>query len=226
MIQAIDRVTAKERAIPFTKEMRRAVLADRKTQTRRICKSFMSLQVVIWDGSNPYGKPGDRLYITEPTQIVSTIPAVISAFSPDTASVQVQYDDGEILEKAITLNDFFRLKERKDYRAPCNARFMLKSFARYWLEVVDVRLERLQDVSEEDAIAEGCSSYEDPELGIFWTTERNEEFKARFNGVGIAFQSAKAAFCDLWDSINGDRPGCSWADNPWAWCIAFRRLAP
>jgi protein gp37 len=76
---------------------------------------------------------------------------------------------------------------------------LTKRPARITLEITDVRIERVQDISAEDARSEGI-----PALSPAPTAE--------------------GAYAILWDSINGKRPGCSWAANPWVWCVSFRRL--
>ena len=68
--------------------------------------------------------------------------------------------------------------------------------------VLDVRCERLQDISASDAVDEGCC-YLGPD-----DEKRN--------------QRSVDAFRDLWDSINGKRPGCAWRDTPWVWVYTFR----
>lgn len=73
--------------------------------------------------------------------------------------------------------------------------------SRITLEITDVRVERLTSITEEDARAEGIT------------------FEA-----AVAADGAVPAFRRLWDSINGKRPGCSWADNPWVWVVSFRRV--
>jgi hypothetical protein len=78
----------------------------------------------------------------------------------------------------------------------CPSIHMRRSWCRVVLEVVAVRAQRLQDISAEDAIAEGIGAAEAPRL----------------------------SFGLLWDSINGERDGCSWAANPWVWAITFRRV--
>ena len=88
-----------------------------------------------------------------------------------------------------------------NWRSP---RFMPKWVARTWLEVVSVRAERLQDITEEDAIKEGALFTTDPSGKVDWT-----------EGYVIA------CFCKLWDSINLKR-GYSWESNPWVWRYEFK----
>jgi len=71
---------------------------------------------------------------------------------------------------------------------------------RITLEITDVRVERLQDISRGDAMAEGCP------------------FPNMANG-----DNPRHWYADLWNSINGNGPG-SWEANPWVWAIEFRRL--
>jgi hypothetical protein len=79
---------------------------------------------------------------------------------------------------------------------------MPKWAARIWLEVTDVRVERLWSMSAEQAIAEGFVSH---------LREHDAEVNLR------------EQFAELWDSLA--KPGTTWADNPWVWCISFRRVA-
>lgn len=84
-------------------------------------------------------------------------------------------------------------------------RFMPSKYSRLTLEIVDVRIERLQDISEADAKAEGaplCNGH--PERGAWWG-----------NGP-----SHREGFAQLWMDING---ADSWAKNPYVWAISFRR---
>jgi hypothetical protein len=74
--------------------------------------------------------------------------------------------------------------------------------SRELLEVTATKIERLQDIEEIDAIAEG----------VDWTP------------VSSKWQSPIHAFHDLWDSIYDKKPGLSWADNPWVLATTFRRV--
>ena len=88
--------------------------------------------------------------------------------------------------------------------------FMPRWASRLTLEVTEVRVQRLQDISEEDARAEGC-----PGIGCY----RNPNFTQLVTDDG---ELPQEQFRKLWDSINADR--APWASNPWCWAISFRRL--
>lgn len=110
------------------------------------------------------------------------------------------------------------------------ARFMPKSASRIWLQVTDVRVERLQDISEEDAVAEGvkpahcetnhgCPSLncknQCSEIGNWWNYRAPD-------GEGFPTFSARSSFESLWESING---ADSWQTNPWVWVIKYKVLS-
>lgn len=103
------------------------------------------------------------------------------------------------------------------------ARFMPKSASRIWLEVTDIRVERLQDISEEDAISEGVLYYDDDVLG-----RRYKDYLTAANGYGHpehdypTFGCAKNSFKSLWLKINGPN---SWKANPFVWCVKFKVLS-
>ena len=66
--------------------------------------------------------------------------------------------------------------------------------SRITLEIADIRVERLCSISDAEAHAEGCAT---------------------------PATAARSHFRNLWDSINGKREGCAWADNPWVWVVSF-----
>ncbi|WP_241131120.1 hypothetical protein [Achromobacter xylosoxidans] len=95
---------------------------------------------------------------------------------------------------------------------------MPRSVCRLVLEVTGVRMERLQDISEADAVAEGIDDVttevapSDPEFR-FWRRYRD----GGWNGYT---DNAIASYASLWTEINGQG---SWEANPWVWVVEFRR---
>lgn len=190
----------KERPILFSGPMVRALLAGTKTQTRRVVKPLPitlnretnSLQVDDKNIANgrfakqvacPYGQPGARLWVRETFARIDgqTRPWIETDY-------KATYTHGDRLGDSLGI----RKKWSPSIHMPRHA-------SRITLEITGVRVERLQDISPDDCIAEGAWPIAQRELG------RGHE--------------AVAAFRDLWESING--PG-SWAANPWVWVLEFR----
>ena len=200
----------KERPLLFSAAMVRAILSNTKTQTRRVVKPQFAAYAIpvempatdpargwvapghsgVWwcdAAANPddvrrcpYGQPGDRLWVRE------TFGFSGSGYIPDI---------------------HFRATNPE---APILGRWhpsihMRRIDSRITLEITSVRVERLQEISEADAQAEG------------WT--RRPEVST---DPQVHKEAARDWFMDLWESING--PG-SWDANPWVWVIEFRRLA-
>jgi hypothetical protein len=128
-------------------------------------------------------------------------------------------------EKLIFRADAERLRPAPDHSdvlwAP--SIFMPRWASRITLEVTGVRVERLQEISEADALAEGCQPGEplnEVDLEMMRGTEEYELAKAL--GIGSRM-SAKFAYLCLWDDLNEKR-GYGWSTNPWVWVIEFRRV--
>lgn len=83
--------------------------------------------------------------------------------------------------------------------------------SRILLEVTDVRVERLQDISEEQALAEGVRG------------EPCDHARQACADIGCWGDTAKGAFGFLWESLNGEG---SWAENPWVWVVEIKRVTP
>ncbi|MGV8691413.1 hypothetical protein ACV35Z_35855, partial [Pseudomonas aeruginosa] len=79
------------------------------------------------------------------------------------------------------------------------------------LEITAVRVERLQDISEEQALAEGVRG------------EPCDHTRQACADIGCWGDTAKGAFGFLWESLNGEG---SWAENPWVWVVEFKRVTP
>jgi len=189
----------KEKPILFSGPMVRAILDWRKTQTRRRLKPQPGTRhdgTPIHFGDEgtflkcPYGQTGDRLWVKE-------------TFRFD--GIDHRFGMAERRKDELS----FRADMEADRSVnDCPWRpsiFMPRWASRITLEITGVRVERLQEISEEDAKAEGC-------VQAFWPYERLQLGKAR---------NYKAGYRKLWESING--PG-SWDANPWVWVIEFRRV--
>lgn len=223
----------KEIPILYSTPMIQAKLAGRKTQTRRLVKlekEFASDAKLTWGytcftperhisirgkhangdyGESfikcPYGKPGDLLWARE------TI-----------------YQEGELGLKYVADNEHIEEEkiptDHKPYRnyAFCNVPsiHMPKYLSRIWDRVVSVRVERLQDISEEDARAEGVEKHwyndhgETPGRDLYFVTGVTKE--------GFGYSSAVEAYKDLWININGPD---SWEKNEWVWVITTETLS-
>ena len=176
----------KERPILFSGAMVRAILDGRKTQTRR---AYTAKNGGVWPNRNDlpgmrqimrncsFGQPGDRLWVRETwAQTDGRYEMVTLAYRAS--------DDGKAL-----LNDRWRPSIH-----------MPRWASRILLEITAVRIERLNDISEKDAWAEGCEGFDDDVTGG---------------------KSGYSEFAELWQSINGTG---SWDVNPWVWVIEFRKF--
>lgn len=184
----------KERSIIFTDAMARAALDGRKTQMRQL----VNPQPVFVDGRCllrfAYGQPGDRLWVREGW-----------------------YCDGTKIEyRGDYPNPYPAKKVIKGYWQPSSR--MRRHHSRITLEVVNARVERLQDITEADAIAEGVRR----DIGRSVPLEMSGVVEPWFNyeDPDAWVSTPVASFASLWRSING--PG-SWAANPRVWRVEFKR---
>lgn len=222
-------LTVKESPILFSAAMVRALLADKKTQTRRVVKpqpiAPLSCDLLTgeWvyslhdDDASwrcPYGQPGDRLWVRE-TWCQPCYSG--SGFNHPSYKYDALYaaDDGR---ERHTLSGNWTQNNRDFKWRP--SIHMPRLFSRITLEIVSVRVERLQDISEADALAEGAF------LGRCPCMPRRADrtpMDMAFRQIGCHIHGHE--FFHLWDSINGKRPGCAFADNPWVWVVEFKREA-
>lgn len=196
----------RERPILFSAPMIRALLAGTKTQTRRIvCPQQPKRSTIIpyelelteRDGSitaytrrqfieskrNRFGGPGDRLWVREAWRTVCSLDELPPIQLAESVPIHFESDDSS----------------RGRFREPVgryrHARFMPRWVSRITLELASVRVERLQEISESDAVAEGVASG--------------------------SLTSATENFEHLWSEING---ADSWDANPFVWALSFRRV--
>ena len=195
----------KERPILFRAPMVQAILDGKKTQTRRIVKArdleWMDVHQGLREPDNaercPYGQPGDRLWVRETFARIDgqTRPWIETDY-------QATYTHGD------RLGDTLGIKKRwtPSIHMPRHA-------SRITLEVTGVRVERLQDISEADAMADGTTPIPDP----------CDHVRLACADIGCSGpQPYRAGFRALWQGING--PG-SWEENPWVWVVQFNRVA-
>lgn len=201
-------VSVRERPLLVSAEMVRAILDGRKTQTRRVVRNqsralHLGMETPEFRASVirrcPYGQPGDRLWVRE-TWIIG-------------------HDDGNGGWSVLRPTGHSNREGRVFYRASFDEPDPNKGGRMLWrpsihmprwasritLEVTGVRVERLQELSELDAVAEGLDPVHPGEHK--WQTT----------------PFARTRYAELWDSLNEKR-GYGWETNPWIWVIEFRRL--
>ncbi|MCK9526075.1 MAG: hypothetical protein M0R49_09130 [Limnochordia bacterium] len=201
-----------EKPILFSTDMVRAILDGRKTMTRRIVKglpddqSGCDLGVIKTNYGEltgygfetmPY-QPGDILWVRETWAMLNLDHHPINVGNPDYPVIYVYKADHE------TGNDGpDRIKWRPSIHMPREA-------ARIFLKVIDVRVERLQDVTPEDIAAEGLPSFIIP--------PGHEHYKNVCGENWLGFDW----YIKLWNNIYAKR-GYGWKVNPWVWVIEFER---
>lgn len=197
--------------------MVRAILDGRKTMTRRIVKpqpemipkeSLLKYQpegsfwwpahkartmVDISEAKSlcPYGQVRDHLWVRETFSMNhSTHYATRQGNAPSGILYRASWDkDTDYYDRPFDGDRKWR-----------PSIFMPRAYSRITLEITDIRVERLKDVSDEDAMREGIHAL----------------------GQGIGEMSAREVFSKLWDTINGKR--ASWESNPWVWVITFKKI--
>ncbi|RFM30044.1 hypothetical protein [Deminuibacter soli] len=223
----------KHYAIAFIVELVKAILAGLKTQTRRVLLKQPSStatfvrydtigQALFSDGTVvpfPFGRIGSVLWVREehfryghwePVKDVLTNTGKQKwEFVGDTE--EVRFDTAGMAFPIFTARS--KSNPTKPYWHKRLARFMFRKHARVFLRVTGYSVERLQDISEADAKAEGVLRISAGGFG-----RSGEEWKNYRNIMPL--RTAKQSFQSLWESINGVD---SWAANPWVWVIEFDR---
>lgn len=218
----------KERPILFSAPMVRALLDSTKTQTRRAWRIQPPPGVrvaIVNNTTKHYGGPGDRLWVRETWRYCdwSEEGEPHIEYAADGARTLIEdfpEDWGARLMDtwtSLSTPSNFDIDQRAADRRWRPSIHMPRWACRILLEVTEVRVKRLQDISDNDARAEGVERI-DAEMGMrlrtpHWRAYGNEDTQYCISPAG-SFQA-------LWKSINGAE---SWGANPWVWAISFRRI--
>jgi hypothetical protein len=239
----MEKTELKERPIIMGAESVRAILEERKTQTRRVIdphkyniggwdmpvsKSDIEAGYPVYQDNNgdfhsvvercPYGNIGDRLWVRE-SWGVGCRPDPNSGWVDgiEYKADEVYLDDRESLHlRVIDDQDLYKY-EKEGWSSPI---FMPRWASRITLEITDIRVERLQDITEDDAIEEGV------EFGSGWEEECGEGYCTGegwmdYKSFDYGCSTPKDSYCTLWDSLNAKR-GYPWESNPWVWVVTFK----
>lgn len=233
-----------ERPILFSGPMVRALLDGSKTMTRRLFFALVGDRPVYgkgyprkprccaWEGTtdedgwplalplggksgdffrvpSPHGVPGDRLWVRETMRLRDAGKRSEAwTYAADDAEVSLPKGDPRI-------GAMLAWAHHKEGNA-CVSIHMPRWASRIDLEVTAVRVERLQSITEEDALAEGLRPLR--EQGLRTIGQPGWQWG---DGQG---EGTRDAFSVLWDDINGTK--APWAANPWVWVVSFRRVRP
>jgi hypothetical protein len=203
----------KERQILFSTPMVQAILDGRKTMTRRVLKPKLipfiekselvngkvCLDLLDIEITCPYGIPGDRLWVRETWRRADENCPDGIYYKANNMLVYFDGNEPEIVRNAI--EQYPRDGKNKP------SIFMPRWASRITLEIVSVRIERLQKITDQDALAEGIPEDMILEAHNYLIRRGSDE---------------KMAFKTLWDSINGKT--YPWESNPFVWVIEFKKV--
>ena len=217
-----------EKPILFSSEMVKAILEGRKTQTRRVISkrvknggewftsiptSFQTPDRIVKHWPCPYGQVGTQLWVKETHYLfgkwvkngLTKTGKQKWAFKPIGRQVKYLDNPPDVVERSKDRVGWFKRPSI----------FMPRWASRITLEITDIRVQHLQDITDDDAFEEGMTQHLAAMLGLGGEALQSEE---EFN-----FTQTRRVFRNLWDSINAKR-GYGWDMNPWVWVIKFRRV--
>lgn len=231
----------RERPVIFSGPMVRAILEGRKTQTRRVLAK-QPLDVIACKGEKEghewiallqqqpeargtmfrcrYGVPGDRLWVRETCAFIW--PGEVQVPRSE-CKIEYRADTGAVLPGG------WPEENRADPDCPrwVPAIHMPRSACRLVLEIVNVRVQRLQQISEADARAEGARYFPSIPIGTphKYSPPTRWSMEELPPNTDHCLSSAKYAFANFWNKLNEKR-GHGWDKNPWVWAVEFKRRAP
>lgn len=226
-----------ERPIVLKAHEVRAILAGEKTQMRLVLKpqpdhdgwvkygetSSSAGSAYIGNATSggicthiicPLGRPGDRLWVRETWQAIHVSIDPETGYGDDVwHSKEIPVDDGSgYWRVAYAASDLDAHLPPEERAFPWRQSIHMPRWAsRITLEVTGVRVERLQEITEEDARAEGITD------GGCLTCGESEPC-----GRSNPLPDARDAFAWTWQQI--EKPGATWFDNPWVWVVSFKRV--
>ena len=196
--------------ILFSTPMVQAIIEGRKTMTRRVMKPSLieSDNCFHWNRwinqpfnnpeCSPYGKVGDVLWVRE-----TFVDVVVS----DGKEVFIYKADDDFYKDTII-----------NWKGWKPSLFMPKAACRIFLKITEIRVERLQDITNEDSLKEGIEIGETVKSPL---SDNNLQTYKNYLSDEFKWYAPKLSFNTLWKSINGKD---SWEANPWVWVICFERI--
>nr|WP_222858896.1 hypothetical protein [Paraburkholderia phenoliruptrix] len=163
--------------------------------------------------ASPHGQPGDRLWVREAWRYDGWCPSQYRNMAQGAMAVGIRYaaDDAMIDHRVEDFSCDKHMSLRPSIHMPRWA-------SRLTLEITDVRAERLQDISEQDAASEGVESLRNE--GELW----KDYLRSTAHCDELLCLSARESFRTLWDKLAA--PDADWQTNPWVWVIEFKRVMP
>ncbi|MDR8027037.1 hypothetical protein KPA93_27865 [Burkholderia cenocepacia] len=248
-----------EHPILFNEPMSAAVRAGRKSQTRRAmtpqpffddrgllwwhwskhagsaCDQPVGAPSDAWLARSPYGVPGDHLWVRETFVAYGRWETRFSA--------KKGRDEWHFVDMTLETGREYRFdgalqNAKRDSVLPTWWRrpsiFMPRAAARTLLEVTSTRIERLQEISEEDAVAEGVESPDVERYDHDWSICPRCGGTRLYDAIGVnggVLPDTDCMLCDthakryrhLWDCLYAAR-GYGWDTNPWVWLVEFKRV--
>ena len=205
--------------IVFSTPMVKAILEGRKTQTRRIPRNYDEIFTWHEDAASvglPTGPNGSEIQSMQ--EIFQNHPPYDKG---DILWVREAWINAHIVDENVPYGEFSRdgFEYKATYHSPSRFRwkspiYMPRAAARIFLEVVSVRVERVQDISVDDCIAEGMDCDND----INNPDPATHESIKNWN-----LANAQSLYKELWNKINA-KHGYSWNSNPWVWVYEFKRI--
>jgi hypothetical protein len=204
----------KELPMIFPTPSVQAILEGRKIMDRRVVKADLDSRGVRftnrwedWHGNIvkcPFGKSGDILWVRETFKVEGSM-----SHGQSVLGVTYKANDRWVENESKEVFNIYHRGNtgwRPSTQLPKNA-------ARIWLQVEDIKVERLQDISEEDARAEGLKVQQ---------TKLGESYFDYTTGYHNGLFKPRASFRTLWQSLHGPE---SWEANPWVWAVTFKVLS-